>query len=1206
MVAYDLGPGTIAYVSLTNFLGWKAKRFDFEYPITVIYGSNGSGKSSIFQAISFVFGEDARNLRDDAYDEKLFIYSGATESVVTVALRNTEVQYQGYGKHNTPYKPEIFGDLIYVQRAITSSGFSRVVVGKLGSSGKVIPPSSGSYGQNPLSPTELRKAVFQHFDISPKNPLFILNQQQMKTIAGSNAKDLFDFIDKGYLLNEMARNLIDSITSLHRLFPKTTEIFNIANRVTEEYGHLKKLARNIEQLDNIDATIAAKTLESDQYTLSAMRIEVLASEKANLKIKQKYEEALSALTKAQADINDNAAKVAETNAKIQSVRDKVQLCSAERSSIQGEQEDTKQSHMKLLQQSKSASVDLTRLRQEATKSEDRIKSTIEKINAEKVSKKYTKIEEPQEPDLSKYEIITELKEKVRDAAAAVEEFRNAPSSFDNDQEARLTTIINERNNMMAANRKAIGAIKGGSRTNEHVKYFNTVFNNGLSNINYIPLDDIPKEGSETPGVYAPLGSWISLNEHSNGFSYLQPLYYYLSKHSKSVISNRNISHPSISAVHLFRNPSDFKFNRPLIEKAISDIKRELSFINIISPLEVITIHAGVVETYLFANGITRVFFAKKKDILSNEEQFKRVKTKITLFDEEANTYIIGHGSFTINVRDALAIKAEQICLTRYSASSTTNSIEDLEADNVRLLAEVNGLQKELRDIVTRKKLERETLEKLRKTHLDLKDELDNMIRKRERERNAYTQSLNQYNNELEKMRNDNTIAKLEEIIAAERATLSDIQQQIEDEEHRVEDRCTQLDIDRAVLTTKIEELGTQLKAKDLELENLRNEIIELEKRKNEISDTNRSSEIYIDCKHACQNLERDQTSAEAKLKSRQDSFDRAVKKFEETHPNCQPQFIETDINTLEKVKAQVDRDIKDLEETKANVDLGGYESPEKVHEAMKAKKAETKKTLQQFNAAVFDHFRAYLMTKANFDQLNGRVALITNSVNSEFSVKTRNAIHKELRFNFTPASNLHTADTMFQVAEGALLELVRSCNASILNSSDRSANHHTLNTDDSILLVEQATKIDECFNNSELVWKGGRLQFEMDYLPIDITALSGGEKSTTIVSLLTSLWAYSSAPFVAIDEFDVFMDDLKKTRNFEYLANSVLSGGKQAIFVTPNPVDKEKLSLKLPRTTEGMDDINAYGAGIMNNEVDIDPSEAVVEIYLPPRGTVTQ
>lgn len=58
-------PGYIVRVKIENFLTHQNKTVDFTMPITLIHGANGSGKSSILQAIHFCLCSDKRMVRQD-------------------------------------------------------------------------------------------------------------------------------------------------------------------------------------------------------------------------------------------------------------------------------------------------------------------------------------------------------------------------------------------------------------------------------------------------------------------------------------------------------------------------------------------------------------------------------------------------------------------------------------------------------------------------------------------------------------------------------------------------------------------------------------------------------------------------------------------------------------------------------------------------------------------------------------------------------------------------------------------------------------------------------------------------------------------------------------------------------------------------------------------------------------------------------------
>lgn len=72
------------------------------------------------------------------------------------------------------------------------------------------------------------------------------------------------------------------------------------------------------------------------------------------------------------------------------------------------------------------------------------------------------------------------------------------------------------------------------------------------------------------------------------------------------------------------------------------------------------------------------------------------------------------------------------------------------------------------------------------------------------------------------------------------------------------------------------------------------------------------------------------------------------------------------------------------------------------------------------------------------------------------------------------------------------------------------------------------------------------------YLPM--TSLSGGERSKTLVVLITVLWKHHNSPFRWMDEWDVFMDEVgrKTTEDLLYKAAKNQRNKTQYFFLSPN------------------------------------------------------
>jgi len=71
-------------------------------------------------------------------------------------------------------------------------------------------------------------------------------------------------------------------------------------------------------------------------------------------------------------------------------------------------------------------------------------------------------------------------------------------------------------------------------------------------------------------------------------------------------------------------------------------------------------------------------------------------------------------------------------------------------------------------------------------------------------------------------------------------------------------------------------------------------------------------------------------------------------------------------------------------------------------------------------------------------------------------------------------------------------------------------------------------------------------------LVTDTKSLSGGERSFSTVALLLSLWYQMDTPFLAMDEFDVFMDVVNRGLSITLLVDFARKYNyRQFIFITP-------------------------------------------------------
>lgn len=92
-------------------------QIEFGEWVNFITGQNGSGKSAILTALCVAFGCRAKGTQR-ASTLKDFIKTGCSYAVVHVEIKN-----QG----EDAFKPEVYGDVIIVERRITESASSTIL-----------------------------------------------------------------------------------------------------------------------------------------------------------------------------------------------------------------------------------------------------------------------------------------------------------------------------------------------------------------------------------------------------------------------------------------------------------------------------------------------------------------------------------------------------------------------------------------------------------------------------------------------------------------------------------------------------------------------------------------------------------------------------------------------------------------------------------------------------------------------------------------------------------------------------------------------------------------------------------------------------------------------------------------------------------------------------------------------------------------------
>ncbi len=151
--------GQIKELRMLNFMCHKNFSIEFHpTPMQIVTGANGSGKSTIANAICLCLGAQARTTGRTS-NVQSFIRKGETSAELTITLANEGPE---------AYKPEIYGKEIHIIRRIGAKKSGYKV---LDDNRKIISTHKETIAE-----------IIQALSISPENPLCVLHQEVAKTV----------------------------------------------------------------------------------------------------------------------------------------------------------------------------------------------------------------------------------------------------------------------------------------------------------------------------------------------------------------------------------------------------------------------------------------------------------------------------------------------------------------------------------------------------------------------------------------------------------------------------------------------------------------------------------------------------------------------------------------------------------------------------------------------------------------------------------------------------------------------------------------------------------------------------------------------------------------------------------------------------------------------------------------------------------------
>ncbi|XP_057456983.1 structural maintenance of chromosomes protein 6A-like [Lotus japonicus] len=220
--------GIIKRLRLENFMCHSNHETEFGKHVNFITGQNGSGKSAILTALCVAFGCRAKGTQRAA-TLKDFIKTGASNAVIHV-----EIQNEG----EDAFKPEVYGDVIIVERRISESTSSTTL--------------KDCQGKKVCSRKTDLQEIVEHFNIDVENPCVIMSQDKSREFLHSgNEKDKFKFFYKATLLqqvNDLLEGISREITTAHAI---VQDLETAIRPIEKELNELQVKIKAMEQVEKI-------------------------------------------------------------------------------------------------------------------------------------------------------------------------------------------------------------------------------------------------------------------------------------------------------------------------------------------------------------------------------------------------------------------------------------------------------------------------------------------------------------------------------------------------------------------------------------------------------------------------------------------------------------------------------------------------------------------------------------------------------------------------------------------------------------------------------------------------------------------------------------------------------------------------------------------------------------------------------------------
>ncbi|KAH0570155.1 Chromosome segregation ATPase [Spironucleus salmonicida] len=1112
-----INKGTLLRVHLENFLTHRDRIVDFQRPITLIHGQNGSGKSSILQAVHYLINGKPSKVRDGAIT--------ATDLKTQVLIKNTT----DIGHSNSCKVTGWFWtgqQVIGVQRSHVSANQFKV----------------NYYNNNDrfINITVYDAvSIFQNMNHFPDNTSTMISQSLMKKLAQLDSSQRYQTFQEATNLDIIETSVNQTCQNIKEMENQIIELEDSVTSIQEEAQKIQKIIQENEKFSKI-------VIEG-----AGLQLEILSGECEELNLKC-VEKQIN-LTEYQKN------NIIPAQIQIYEYEKQLTRCGLETEQIekqiiqQKEQVDQEQNILDNIQQDLSAEklkfsreqIEQVRLENDKKQQVQNLDSTIKNIEKVKQRLKIFVLapflhREPEIPE--KLGIFNQesakLKEEENDIKTQIHEQKVEHLKI-KQQIQNLNNKFNEFNQQLEQKQQVLRSLQFQL---ENMKSNQNIQNQIVKTLSSLD-QDVYNKTKDMDGVYGPISAYMYVNEKFNK----------IQKQIQNYLTKRDIGQIVIS------NPDQESQVHNMVKGLYSTVTVKKAYTGVQLPSEINGIKIiPLLSTLVFSNDYVKTALLMTKNI-ENVIIIQNMKDAIKVFEFNPRLSILPIDAQAILTFTHNSVNSRPLSTQLYFNSSAESTIFIQEnRSEKQILQGIVAAQNDITEFQQQEtKFNQLDMEIIQKTSSlnKVSDQISNLDRKLA----AINEQLNQaekhrlkylthYNDQLQnfnrlKRENDDRIIEkqqLEDQVINSNVKIENYRTLIPELDKNINSQLqltSKASLNFQAMKKIFDQQNEKLKLEQTELTSLQNSLEAFDKVQLLLNLSNlqqklsHATDVYNEFQKdiILDQQQYQKFSEEIEVKSLNLLNSSRVIKAKNT--KITP--LSAAFFSISNPQDQVEIDsFRNKIRVQSKVALEALHLLQSQMEQFDVNKADISKEVEKLNQLVFN----YQLLNDELTLIQQQKGFLNNSVCFGqlrlFSLRSR--IEREIVAIFSKQSRELGISLVLNFQFGKLMHL-----DTVSDGWRRDVE------------PEMCQQYDEFYVENELL--DGRLEIKSDKR--DVKTLSGGEQTFAALCFITSLCKIVQSSYLQIDEWDVFMDAGRREKSFKMLSSVLLGSSIQSVLVTPNDVE---------------------------------------------------